>query len=363
MDQAFRAFWWSNPCVPAVFNFGDLLTPILMRHYCKDTKILAGKKETAVIYGVGSLIRAIDPKKFSVILGCGNLSEEKISLPKARVYACRGINTKKMLGIDSTIPMGDPGLLMPYALPLSDLKIPTIQKPIGIIPHFKQYAYERLDPYRFDPRFKVINVRAEAKCVIREICSCSAVISSSLHGLIIADAYKIPNIRLSFGDNLSDVDDYKYSDYFSSIGRSGDAAKCITVSEISSFSDFDTSYFDNIEKAQKNLDAAFRKFAAETDLIKTYYQVDLVLREAKRIRLETAQGLEVDYIKLINKEATSEEVRNLLKRECITKEIQDKIKRYRRKRLFAFRKNNQKIKEKVHELENLLSMINIATLN
>lgn len=260
MRYYLKSFWWSNPCVPNVFNFGDLLTPMLLAHYCPNLVVVPSKRKVATLYGVGSIIRAIDPAKFSILLGSGAIADEGIKLPKARVYALRGELSKAMLGVEEDIPLGDPGLLAPYILPMNEMPFSAQNKPIAIIPHLKQYADKRLDPYRFDSRYKVINVRAEAEHVIRDICSCSCVISSSLHGLIIADAYQIPNVRLIFDDGLRDVSDFKYEDYYSAIKRTGKATRCITPEEIPMFDDFETGYFENIPDVQRKLDSAFRAF-------------------------------------------------------------------------------------------------------
>ena len=54
--------------------------------------------------------------------------------------------------------------------------------------------------------------------MIDEICSCNYIISSSLHGLILADAYGIPNLWISVSDKVKGVD-CKFADYFSGVGR------------------------------------------------------------------------------------------------------------------------------------------------
>lgn len=64
-----------------------------------------------------------------------------------------------------------------------------------------------------------INVRDSVKKVIMKINQCDAILSSSLHGLIIADAYGIPNIRIVSRITMpTPFYDYKFKDYYTSLG-------------------------------------------------------------------------------------------------------------------------------------------------
>ena len=56
------------------------------------------------------------------------------------------------------------------------------------------------------------------KSVIDQICSCESIASSSLHGLIISDAYHVPNTRILLS-TLIEGGDFKYLDYFASVHR------------------------------------------------------------------------------------------------------------------------------------------------
>jgi pyruvyltransferase len=54
---------------------------------------------------------------------------------------------------------------------------------------------------------------------IDQMCECEAVFSSSLHGLIVAEAYGIPNYWISVSENVLGHG-FKFRDYFASIGKS-----------------------------------------------------------------------------------------------------------------------------------------------
>lgn len=54
--------------------------------------------------------------------------------------------------------------------------------------------------------------------VIDKIQECELIVSSSLHGIIFSDAYKVPNVWVKFSDETFDGS-FKYLDYMMSVGR------------------------------------------------------------------------------------------------------------------------------------------------
>ncbi|MDO5470156.1 MAG: polysaccharide pyruvyl transferase family protein [Akkermansia sp.] len=267
MDEKLKFYYWGAPIEQAVVNFGDLLTPLLMTHYCGDSVAIASSIDDADIFCVGSILGRVDTSKFSIVLGSGFIRKRRTKrLNHAHCYALRGPRSKHILKLQKDVAFGDPGLLMPYIFPKKD--VPDTQAPIGIVPHYTHFESAELEPYKNDPRYKVINVMAEPKTVIDEICSCSTIFSSSLHGLIIADAYKIPNVRLIFDKPLFGRD-FKFNDYFDAVGRKGEASKTIKLEQIEETykSGIDTDYFTEVQKAQENLDTAFRKFTSDIPML------------------------------------------------------------------------------------------------
>lgn len=132
-----------------------------------------------------------------------------------RFAAVRGELSKKrvekILGRKLDIPMGDAGILASYLL------TEPVEKKyrVGIIAHYKEQnepVFQKLvDVY---PQSLFIDVRQIPDVVIRQIASCECIISSSLHGLIIADSLGIPNIHIKVSDKLLG-DGFKFDDYYS----------------------------------------------------------------------------------------------------------------------------------------------------
>ncbi|MGX7042401.1 polysaccharide pyruvyl transferase family protein [Leuconostoc holzapfelii] len=87
---------------------------------------------------------------------------------------------------------------------------------ILIVPHFEDFNDEKLQKFYDDKRFEIVDVREEPEKVIKKLSSASFILSSSLHGLVISDSYKIPNALYNISDNMRF---FKYDDYYSATNR------------------------------------------------------------------------------------------------------------------------------------------------
>lgn len=133
----------------------------------------------------------------------------RMVVPHIKALAVRGPITRDVI-ISSGQPCpelyGDPGLLIPlFYAP----KVTTTHR-VGVIPHFRGHSR-----YVESPHF-VIDVQRPWQQVVDDICSCDRVVSSSLHGVIIAEAYGIPAIwlRETWGEGF-----IKYNDYYTGTQR------------------------------------------------------------------------------------------------------------------------------------------------
>jgi pyruvyltransferase len=200
-SKAIRAFWWS-----AKNNFGDMLTPPIIEHLTGARPTQAKRDERGKLLAVGSIIHVIQPK--DVVWGSGTKTEEKITVPTgAKILALRGPLTRERLISAEPIPevYGDPALL-----------IPAIYKPqqrkrykLGIIPHYVDKDVAP-DP---GPDGITIDIQGHWKEIIKQVTACERIASSSLHGIIIAEAYGIPATWLVLGDKIAGGE-LKFQDYF-----------------------------------------------------------------------------------------------------------------------------------------------------
>ena len=156
------------------------------------------------------------------IWGTGFISykncDEKFYKKKINFCAVRGELSKKrvekLLGRELDIPVGDAGILSSYLLD----NRPKLKYDVGIIAHYKEQDDEVFKKLllRFNNSV-FIDVKDTPLNVTHKIAECKVIISSSLHGLIIADSLGVPNKHIVVTDNLLG-DGFKFDDYYSAYG-------------------------------------------------------------------------------------------------------------------------------------------------
>jgi hypothetical protein len=145
------------------------------------------------------------------IAGAGKLFQNsKVHLSDARVFALRGkLTLAGVTGLHGQTPaLGDPALLAPMWV-----RQPQAEHDLGVVPHWSDKHLARRFAYGH-----VIDTTQHVQTVIEEIASCKRIVSSSLHGLIIADAFGIPRQAEPFEqeqDGRFDGGDFKFRDYAS----------------------------------------------------------------------------------------------------------------------------------------------------
>ena len=197
-------------------NFGDQLSPMLCQALSGSKVCYTENFQKCDLVAIGSILHIIRyPQYRGAIWGTGLIEPptKPISFPKAKIYAVRGHLTREILNCDRHVPVGDPGLL-------SDLFVKSHEKKydLGIVPHFTDIGNTTVETFATrNPNTTVINVFAGVQNVLDKIASCKAIVSSSLHGLIIADSLNIPNGWIKLSDSIIG-NDFKFRDYYSIFG-------------------------------------------------------------------------------------------------------------------------------------------------
>lgn len=203
--------WWAKTPYPG--NFGDTLNPYLIQKITGSYPeyIERGKG----ILAIGSVIKWA--KDNCYVWGSGTSRRPETLNPNANYVAVRGPLTRgEILRNGGYCPkiFGDPALLLPkYYTP----KTRKLHK-VGYIPH-----YQHRDVV-FNGNVKVIDIMAvsntDIERFIDEVYECERIISSSLHGIIIANAYDIPArwVTISNAEKQVHGDGTKFDDYFLGVG-------------------------------------------------------------------------------------------------------------------------------------------------
>ena len=181
-----------------------------------DLSIMSRFFNKPYVLGIGSLL-TLFPIENAIVWGSGVMSKDKKIVGKPKeVRAVRGPLSRKRLlavGIECPEVFGDPALLLPlYYNPRVERKYR-----IGIIPHYSDMNSPLLEGIKDEGGVHVINIREYEHWLdfIDQINECEVIASSSLHGLIVSEAYGIPNVWIKFGD--SPTDDIKFHDFFLSM--------------------------------------------------------------------------------------------------------------------------------------------------
>ncbi|MCA9090163.1 MAG: polysaccharide pyruvyl transferase family protein [Planctomycetaceae bacterium] len=201
-------YWWRDEP-----NFGDSLSPWLIEQLLGFS--VQWSKSGHKLVGLGSVLWASEAGDTVWGTGVHPLSELRApdwSPIGVTFLAVRGPLTRAYIlerGGECPELYGDPGELLPYYyVPRSDVA----HRDLGIIPHIydntgRQFA-------KSVPGARIIDPGRPWQNVVDEIAACRLIWSSSLHGLIVAEAFRIPAIWVACSEGA-----IKYQDYYYSTGR------------------------------------------------------------------------------------------------------------------------------------------------
>ena len=222
-------------------NWGDKLNPILI-------EMISGKR----VVNVHDFYNVFDKPIYVVIgSGLGHLThsgsivwghgfaryDDRPRVRPRQICAVRGpLSRQKLLdsGLQCPHVVGDPALLLPRYF---DEYVKRRHR-IGLIPHFSHFGLPEFARLR-EQGAELIDITGDLFEVVRSVKSCNLIASSSLHGLIMADAYGIPSKWLTI-HGYPIEDGFKFHDYLESVGRND--LEAFVVDERSRLADIEDSF-------------------------------------------------------------------------------------------------------------------------
>lgn len=230
-NKNIKLVYWNEP------NFGDLLSPYIIKKLTGNSIIhkkgfisrkriitdffrnllrLNFSKISSILFpwernilAIGSILNLSNSN--SLIWGSGFMYENQ-KFHGGKIYALRGPysnNIIKKMGYKGCNIFGDPALLLPLVAPINQDKTHEI----GIIPHWSETEFFKKE---YGNKYHIIDFRTnKIEETIENITSCKYILSTSLHGIIVSQAYGIPALWIKKGK--INTDGIKFKDYFASV--------------------------------------------------------------------------------------------------------------------------------------------------
>lgn len=192
--------WWWRPRKGK--NFGDEMGALMLKHMGYKLKRVALDKADLVC--VGTIMETVESKAKDGIAvwgaGVGHLHEGD---NRFNILALRG--KVSAMTYNANVPLGDPALLVSRFYTKQPYKYN-----VGVVRHY-------VDTNDYPWADVVIDAMEPVEDVIAKISSCRTICSSSLHGLIVAQSFGIPAMRIDHPEVISG--DIKWLDYQTALDR------------------------------------------------------------------------------------------------------------------------------------------------
>lgn len=209
-------YWWEPG--DRRINVGDYLSRVIVSEVLalRDKEIHEKTDRSKRLFAIGSILHFA--RSNECVWGSGvnwKLDSTLHRFSQLDVRAVRGPLTHEYLA-RRAIPVpeiyGDPALLMPLFFPAELLRPEGRGSvPYVVIPHLHEAAG------KFGPHAAhVLPPTRKPAAFVSELLRARLVISSSLHGIILAEAYGIPAVYLDMANGESRL---KYDDYYYGTGR------------------------------------------------------------------------------------------------------------------------------------------------
>ncbi len=198
-------------------NFGDDLNTLVWPQLIGD--LLNKKHNNIIIIGMGTILDDRLPKdKKKIILGSGVRLACKPPVVDSTwdIRALRGPLSAMALNVSKNYAVTDPGILVKKFFKSSSGN----RDRISFMCHFRTPLKGAWEFIAKELDFNIINPTSSVKECINIISRSKLVITESLHGAIVADALRVPWIRVKMHvqhKETNSVNDFKWMDWMASM--------------------------------------------------------------------------------------------------------------------------------------------------
>jgi succinoglycan biosynthesis protein ExoV len=195
-------------------NFGDDLNLWLWDF------LLPGLRDVhpdVLLVGVGTVLNDVlfPPQQRKLVIGSGygygavpDISNKDLW----DIRCVRGEMTAGKLGLPADMGIVDPAVMVTE---MQDFKnLPKIHKKT-FVPHWESAEFGMWETVCEPAGLTYLDPRGEAKAVIRHIAQSEFIVAESMHGAILADAFRVPWVAVS---TSTSINSFKWSDWAGSVG-------------------------------------------------------------------------------------------------------------------------------------------------
>lgn len=214
--HAARAIWWDRRP-----NFGDEFTESILNLFgaehvinVRDVRFDVGP----ALLGAGSMLQKLRYPN-TVVWGSGFIDRDLVNSSLRSPNECLALrghlsrSVAEKAGWPVSDNFGDPGIFATQII--NKPKRPNCE--ITVVPHFRHFSFFS-SIVNSSAHIQVVDAQSGLINVLRQIAGSEIVLSSSLHGIVVAHAYGIPWTWLRFTSHRLGGDQFKFHDFFSGMG-------------------------------------------------------------------------------------------------------------------------------------------------
>ena len=193
-------------------NFGDDLNAWLWHELLPADFFDDDPRE--LFYGIGTLLsRGLPQAPLKIIFGTGTgYKKPPVVDASYRIYFVRGPLTAQRLGLPATLAIADPAYLILNTAFARQTVRPEYQA--VVIPHHLTMELVDWTQIAKATGIPVIDPRGPCLDVIHKIRAAKLIITESLHGAIVADAFRVPWVPIRISHRFLD---FKWADWAHSL--------------------------------------------------------------------------------------------------------------------------------------------------
>lgn len=207
-------------------NFGDDMNLWFWDHFLPDWRDCYPDR---TLFGIGTILGTKILRRHDKVLVCGSGSGYgglgPVDPGRVRISWVRGPLTARLLGLDDSVAITDPASLLTIMPEFASL--PRGGNGTIFIPH-RATAQLAINWDRIGRmcNLRVVLPNQDAKEVIRKIIGADLVVTESMHGAIMADAFRIPWVPIKISNEFND---HKWNDWAAGLGLTINAPESLAL--------------------------------------------------------------------------------------------------------------------------------------